>query len=159
MITRHLSLLLLAISLLLPCAARGDERGDMTLGIGGGNTTVNHSGYSDIYFRYSFASHVRIAPHIGYVFKHENASAFNASIDMQFPFSVARGLQLFPLAGVTFNSWNYSFDGSDSHLGLNVGGGIDLKFTPSLRLTISAAYSFMKHTDGLYVGAGIGYNF
>lgn len=138
---------------------RADVRGDMTLGLSGGYTSVNESGYAKVYFRYAFASHVRIAPETGYVFKHNGQSGFNFDIDMQFPSSAARGIQLYPLAGVAFNSWNYEDHHHDSRFGLNAGAGIDLKFTRSLRLTIQAKYTLMRHTDGLYVGAGIGYNF
>lgn len=143
------------------CASplHADEHGTKTLGIGAGYTNVNHSAYTDIYFRFSFNSHVRIAPNVAYVFKHEHSSGLAVNIDMQFPFQVCRGVQLYPLAGVAFNNWNYEGDHSTSRFGANAGAGFDLKFTSTLRLSIVAKYSFMKHTDGVYVGAGIGYNF
>lgn len=151
--------IVLLSSLCFTLPARADSRGDMTLGLGAGYTSANHSAYTDIYFRYTFAGHVRIAPSTGIVYKHEGASNFHFNIDMQFPFAVARGLQIYPLAGVAFNNWNYTGGDTYSRFGANLGGGIDLKFTRSLRLTIQANYTFMKHTDGVYVGAGIGYNF
>ena len=151
--------LLVLCTLLCAASAHADQHGDKTLGIGAGFNSVNHSAYADIYFRYSFNPHVRIAPDVTYMFKHDGASGFGVNVDMQFPFKVCRGMQFFPLAGATFNNWNYEGASSQSRLGANAGAGFDLKFTQTLRLTIIAKYSFMKHTDGVYVGAGIGYNF
>ena len=49
------------------------QRGEKTLGIAGGFATYNDGGFMDIYFQYSFANHVRIAPEIGYVFRNDGA--------------------------------------------------------------------------------------
>jgi len=159
--TRYLLMLLLAAASIFgaPSMRADDKRGDMTLGIGGGYASANHSGYADIYFRYTFARHVRIAPEVAYVFRNDNLSAFKVDVDMQFPFAIAKGVQVYPLAGMAFNNWNVAHGDTHSRFGLNVGGGFDLKFTPQLRVTIQAKYSIMEHTDGVYVGAGIGYNF
>lgn len=153
------TLLLALFSFILTQPAYSERRGAMTLGIGGGYTSANHSAYSDIYFRYAFSSHVRIAPDAGYAFKHENLSSFNFNIDMQFPVSVVRGVEFYPLAGVAFNNWNTEGGGTNARFGCNAGVGIDLKFTHTLRLSIIGKYTFMSHTDGAYIGAGIGYNF
>lgn len=153
------TLLVALLSIVSSMSAHSESRGAMTLGIGGGYTTANHSAYSDIYFRYAFSSHVRIAPDAGYAFKHEGLSSFNFNIDMQFPFRVTRGIGIYPLAGVAFNNWNTEGGGTHARFGLNAGAGIDLKFTRTLRLTLIGKYTFMHHTDGAYIGAGIGYNF
>lgn len=149
---------LLLISMLI-FSAQGDNHGDMTLGLGGGYTTANHSGYSKLWFRYTFSDHVRIAPETAYVFKHEGLTAFEIDVDMQFPFAVAPGVQLYPLTGVAFNNWNAPNSDTYSRFGADLGGGIDLKLTSSLRINFDVKYTLMHHTGGLYAGAGIGYNF
>jgi len=144
----------------IPNKMHARQKGEMTLGVAGGYASYNNSGYADIYFQYSFAKHVRIAPEIGYIFKNEGKSGFKASIDMHFPFRLAKGLSIYPLAGITFDNWNYaSDDDNKTRFGFDVGGGLDLYLTSFLKLTLQGKYSIVKDTDGAYVGLGIGYVF
>ncbi len=135
------------------------QRGEKTLGIAGGYASYNNGGYTDIYFQYTFANHFRIAPEIGYVFRNDGASAFEMSVDMHFPFRVAKGFAVYPLAGLTFNNWSYRHGGHASRGGADFGGGLDLYLTSNLKLTLQGKYSLMNDTGGAFVGMGIGYVF
>lgn len=146
-------------ALFIPTSQAMAQRGEKTLGVAGGFSTYNNGGYADIYFQYSFADHVRIAPEIGYAFRHDNKSAFIASVDMHFPFRIARGFSVYPLAGVTFNNWSYRGGGNASRAGFDFGGGFDIKLTNYLKLTIQGKYSLMNDTDGGFIGMGLGYVF
>lgn len=152
-------LLPLLILLCLSSPGKADERGDMTLGLGGGYASANESGFTTIYFRYTLGPHIRIDNSVGYVFPHKSMSSFALNIDAQTPFSIVRGVQVFPLAGVSVANWNLPDDNSSTRAGFNLGGGFDLKLTSTLRLSVAAKYTWIKHTSGVFVGAGLGYNF
>lgn len=129
------------------------------LGISGGYATHNHSGYAGVYFQYTFKPHIRIAPEIDYVFRNHESSAVKIDCDMQFPFRLTRGFNIYPLAGLTFNAWNNVNSRSECRFGADVGAGFDLYMTGNLKIDIQAKYSFLKDVSGAYVGLGIGYVF
>lgn len=154
-----LAALLAAALLPLQSRAGDSQRGEKTLGVMGGYASFNDSGYASLYFEYTFASHVRIAPEIGYVFRHNDKSAFTASVDMQFPFRLSRGFHIYPLAGLTFNNWNYASSSNKSRFGGDFGFGFDLYMTQNLKLNLQGKYSLMNDTSGAFVGLGMGYIF
>ncbi len=159
-IGKHSALALLMAAAALICSTPASARGgEKTLGIAGGYASHNNGGEANLYFHYSFSSHVRIAPEIGYVFRHEEKSAFECSVDMHFPFRVARGFKVYPLAGVTLNNWSYTHGGHLTRGGLDFGAGVDLYMTSSLKLNIQGKYSLMNDTSGCFVQMGIGYVF
>ena len=151
-------LLLLAGALALPSAASA-QKGEKTVGIAGGFATYNDGGYADIYFQYTFAQHLRIAPEIGYVFRNDGATGFEFSADMQFPFRIARGFGVYPLVGLTYNNWSHHGDVHASRLGADFGAGFDIYLTTNLKLTLQGKYSVMNDTSGAFFGMGIGYVF
>ncbi len=157
---RKITVMIVAIAGVLASAFPAyAQKGEYTLGIAGGFASYNTSGYVDVYFQYSFAEHVRIAPEVGYIFRNDGKSGFAASVDMHFPFRVARGFKLYPLAGITFNNWSHRNDDSTSRGGLDVGAGFDVYFTSQLKMTVQAKYSFMNDTGGAFAGIGFGYVF
>lgn len=135
------------------------EAGEKTLGIAAGFSSYNNGGYADIYFHYALAQHVRIAPEIGYGFRNEGKSLFELSVDAQFPFRVAKGFNLYPFAGITYNNWSYHDDGHASRAGLDLGGGAEAYLTSNLKLNLQIKYSMMNDTSGAFINLGIGYVF
>lgn len=146
-----------AVSLPFSAAA---QKGEKTLGFAGGYASHNNGGYADIYFQYTFSRHLRIAPEIGYIFRNKDTSAFECSVDMHFPFRIEKAIHVYPLAGLTFNNWDYRNSAHNaSRAGFNFGGGFDINLTTSMKLTIQAKYSLMNDTSGTFVGMGLGYIF
>lgn len=157
---KHSALALLMMAAASICSVPAfAHAGEKTLGIAGGYASHNNGGEANIYFHYSFSQHVRIAPEIGYVFRNEGKSAFECSVDMHFPFRVARGFKVYPLTGVTLNNWSYEHGGHITRGGLDFGGGFDLYLTSSLKLNLQGKYSLMNDTSGCFVQMGIGYVF
>lgn len=136
------------------------QRGEKTLGVAGGFATYNHSGYADLYFQYSFSNRVRIAPEVGYIFTHKGKTGFEASVDVHFPFRVYRGINVYPLTGITYNNWNYKdSDSSSGYAGLDFGAGAEMYLTSNLKISLQAKYSLMKTADGGFFNLGFGYVF
>lgn len=165
--------ILLSASLLAAIFASSAEasaqKGEKTLGFAAGYASYNGGGYADLYFQYTFTPHVRLAPEIGYVFRNEGKSAFICSVDVQLPFRLARGFNIYPLAGLTLNSWSFShphFDDGEHDFptratrgGFDIGGGFDICLTTQLKLNLQCKYSIMNDTGGCFLNLGIGYNF
>ena len=153
-----LLLVLSAGSFLCTPSAYG-QKGEKTLGIAGGYASYNNAGMANLFFQYSFSNHVRLAPELGYIFPNDGKSAFDCSLDVQFPFRVARGVKLYPFTGITLNSWNFGRGEHSTKGGFDFGGGLELYMTSSLKLNIQGKYSLMNDTSGGFVQMGIGYVF
>lgn len=153
------SAVLAAVSLVGFSQSASAQSGEKTIGISGGFATYNNGGYSEVYMHYTIIPHVRLAPDLGYVFRNEGKSAFVFDIDLHFPFRIARGFNIYPLAGFAFNNWSYQGAGHATRVGMNIGGGFDILLTKQLKLTLQGKYSMMNDTDGGFIGMGIGYNF
>lgn len=149
----------IAIGSFLAAPEASAQKGEKTLGLAGGYATYNDGGYTALYFQYTFAPHVRIAPEIGYVFRNDGCSAFEASVDLHFPFRLAKGFAIYPLAGITLNDWNYEDEGHATRVGADFGAGFDIYLTSYLKLTLQGKYSLMNDTGGGFFNMGIGYVF
>lgn len=145
----------------LPAAADAmpSVKGEMTLGCSAGYASRNDGAYANLFFQYTFIPHLRLSADVGYVFRNQDKSAFELSLDMHAPFRVARGLQIYPLVGFTFNAWNYRYSDNLNRFGGDFGAGIELYLTNSLKLSLQGKYSLMKDTGGAFAGLGIGYIF
>lgn len=138
-----------------------------------GYITKNNSALAGLVFRYEFSEHVRVAPQIGVVFRHENLDALTIDADVHFPFKACSGrLSFYPLAGLAFNSWNHHDEGhgTSSHsdcdvtrhtnaLGLNGGAGVDIYCTESMRIGFEARYTLIQHKPNGQISASIAYVF
>lgn len=135
------------------------QRGEKSLGLIGGFSTYNNGGYLGIDFQYTVVNHVRLAPDIAYGFRNDGKSAFLLDVDVHFPFGLAKGFDIYPLVGFTFNNWSYAGGGHASRAGGNFGAGFDFYLTSNLKLSLQGKYSVMNDTSGGFFGMGIGYVF
>lgn len=140
------------------------DKGEKSLGVEGGYASYNNSGYMGINFQYSIKNHFRLAPDIVYIFSKENKSGFAVDVDMQFPFRLAKGFGIYPVAGITFNNWIITdpIDNSKDNyarFGGNFGAGFDIYITSDLKISVEGKYSLMKDTSGFFAGGTISYIF
>lgn len=146
-----------ALTISLPTFA---QKGEKSLSIKAGYATFNEGGFTALQFQYTFGQHLRIAPEIGYVFRNAGVSGLELCADMHFPFRIGKGVNIYPLAGLTFNSWNWQHSKhSTSRVGLDFGGGFDFYLTQNLKLGLQGKYSMMNDTSGGFFDASIGYVF
>lgn len=135
------------------------QKGEMSFGIGGGYVNYNNSGYVKVFYQYSFNDHIRLAPEVSYIFRNEHKTGIGLSIDVQFPFRIARGIKVYPLAGATMNNWNFTDDGSMTRFGGDLGAGFDFYMTPNFKIALQGKYSIMKDCSGWFADLGVAYVF
>lgn len=149
-------------------AASAIERGEKSFGIKAGYESRNNSAIGGLVFQYAFSQHVRIAPQLGVVFRHEDMDALVVDVDMHFPFAVSGKANFYPIAGLGFNSWSLHGLNRDNHedvtshtncLGLNAGAGFEFRPQASLKLSLEARYTLIRHYPNAQVTAGIAYIF
>ena len=166
---KRILLSLLAV-LALSGARAADIRGEKSFGPKIGYFSHNKSAVAGFTFSYAFSNHFRLVPEVGCVFRHHNQDAFMADLNVHLPFSFENGgaVALYPLAGLTLNSWGTHFRMEElekdvtSHitrLGANLGAGFDLRCSETMRINIEAKYSLVKSYSSLVVTAGISYIF
>lgn len=162
--------LITTIVLSAVCAMGQTARGQKSFGPKAGFVSRNTSALAGLVFEYSFSSHVRIAPQAAVIFRHRDLDGLAVDVDMHFPFAFASGrMAFYPLAGLNFTSWgrHYAGEGEDgkdvtSHtnvFGLNVGAGLELYCTRTLKLSIEGRHTVMKHYPTAFVNAGIAFVF
>ncbi|MDE5608474.1 MAG: porin family protein [Muribaculaceae bacterium] len=145
-----------------------------TLGILAGYDTRNHSAEAGIFFQYRASKIVRIAPDLTYIARRKGTDALAINLNVHFPFAVSKSgrVNVYPLAGINYTSWNYhpgkmarSTDETDdvtrrdNKFGLNLGGGIDVLITSTLKLRFEGKWVGAKHTSTGDFAVGIGYAF
>lgn len=157
-----------------------DFKGEKTLGLKVGYNTYNVRPVAGVQFSYRFNRWLRISPDIEYVFRNHGVDALAVDVNVHFLFPVAGSrLNLFPLIGGNFSSWNFHPDkhvyhaagGNDgkwetndvstrsSKFGLNVGAGMDFSVSGSLSLSVSGVYTVIERFHGANIMAGIHYRF
>ncbi len=152
--------------------------GEKTLGIRAGYNTFNKRPLAGAQFSYRFNRLLRLSPSVDYVFRNDGLDALMIDLNMEFVFPLAQGrCDIYPLAGFNFSSWNYhntdtaaphtsegltptdDVSSRVSRLGLNAGAGFGVNISGSLRLSVSATYTFIKEFHGANIEAGIHYRF
>lgn len=155
----------LAVCAIFAPSVASAQTGEKTVAFNAGFASYNDGGYASLSFQYTFAPHFRIAPRSGYAFRNDDKSAFVAAVDLHFPFRVARNFNIYPLAGVTLNNWEYDHHDDDDHdghatrAGFDFGGGFDLYLARNFKIDLQLKYSLMNDTSGCFFTVGFGYVF
>ena len=151
-------------------ASAQTSRGEKSFGPRAGYVSRNSTALAGLAFQYSFSRHVRIAPEIDLIFRNRDMDGFGISFNTHFPISIdSKGRAAFyPVAGINFTSWGLHGVSPDdakdvtSHtncIGLNAGAGIEYRVKQSLKLSLEARYTLMRHYPTAQVAAGIAFVF
>lgn len=166
-----LSALLTAVVLFCaaPVAEARLERGEKSFGPKVGYVSKNQSAMAGLVFEYTFSKHFRLAPEVGMIFRHKDLDAFTVDVNAHVPFGFENDkVALYPLVGANFTSWNRhgvdsaSGDDVNTHVnrfGINAGGGVELRCTEALRLSLEAKYVFLRDYPTTVISLGISYVF
>lgn len=143
--------------------------GEKTVGLRGGYNTRAEAPVAGLFFQYRFSEHFGVSPNVDYYFRHEGTDALSVNINAHAPFrlSGAGKFAVYPLGGVNYTSWNYHDDNAAhndassrvSRLGLNLGGGLEFKASPTLKLSFEAKSTLIKEYSSGTFTLSIGYVF
>lgn len=180
-IRRPLALLLAftaCIFMAVPDAEAQMAKGEKSFGPFVGYASKNESAVAGVQFQYAFSDHFRLAPDLGYVFRHQNLDALVLDLNALFPFTfTGERAGLYPYAGLAFRSWNphdvtfpvYSdnkqfgnpadISTRKTKLGINVGAGFEMRLTPAMKLSVEAGYAIIKDFGCTRVIASLAYVF
>ena len=157
-----------------PTASAIGNNGEKTVGVTAGYNTRNESAVGGVFLQYRVKRLVRIAPDVSYVFKHHNTDWLAINLNVHMPLSVIPSgrVNLYPLAGFNYTSWSFHpagnkpaiIEGDDvtervSKFGLNVGAGLDVYATETLKLFVEGKYVGVRHYSSGVITVGIGYRF
>ncbi len=168
MIRKILAAILMAISVI--GASAQVTTGDKAFGPKLGYVSHNSSAVAGLAFQYVVTHHVRLSPEIGCAFRNNGEDAFLLDMNVHMPFLLvdAGNADIYPLAGLAFNSWsdhakspvdNVDVTSHTNRFGLNLGAGVDLRCSPTLKVNIEAKYTLVKSFSSAYLTAGISYIF
>ncbi|MDE5970761.1 MAG: porin family protein [Muribaculaceae bacterium] len=168
---RILALTIVALFAVTEVKAQDYIPKEKTIGVEAGYNSKNQSALAGIAFSYRFSHHFRLAPNVQYVFNNKNIDGFSINIDAHVPFGLKNTpVELYPIAGMNYSMWNNKAELFDqdfnndvstrqSNFGLNLGGGVGMKFSAHLRLFVEGRYTFVRHFSTAMVSAGIVYSF
>lgn len=163
--------LLLMLTVMAVPASGQVVKGEKSFGPKLGYISKNKSAIAGLFFQYAFSEHFRVAPEIGYVFRHNDLDAFTIDVNAHIPFGfTGEKVAFYPLAGLNYSSWNSHFnreafeDSKDvstrtNRFGANVGAGFELRCSESLKLSIEAKYCLIKSFSSAQIAAGISFVF
>lgn len=166
---RRLTLALAAVAIALGANAQL-VKGEKSFGPKLGYVSHNKSAVAGLVFQYNLSSRLRISPEVGVAFRHHNEDALlvDLNVEMPFMFTEASKVALYPLAGISFNSWavhktdplvQKDVTSHTNRIGANLGAGFDLRCSESLKINLEAKYSLVKSYSGVFITAGIAYLF
>ena len=92
---------------------------------------------------------------------------YDIELSRQIKFYEGDNVNLYPLAGLSLNSWawHYTDEASDdvtthtTRFGLNVGAGFEYRCNATMKLTFEAKYTLIKKYSATYITAGLSYIF
>lgn len=120
-----------------------------------------------IKYRYSFTDNWRIEPAFNYYFKHDYLSMWDLGANVHYLFPVAPQVSLYPLGGVSYScatahlaSWGEGWHNvHDGNIGINLGGGVDFKVAPTVKLNLELKYQIVDSRNQLILSAGASFAF
>lgn len=160
----------LATAVLLPAEARAElRRGEKSFGPRVGYVGKNNSVSAGLVFQYSLSRRVRLAPEASVIFRNKDMDALSVALNVHVPFGFENDkVALYPLAGVEYVSWTrHTYDSQadkdvtshSNRFGADVGAGVELRCTSSLKLSLEGRYTFVKSYSTTQVSLGISYIF
>ena len=115
-------------------------------------------------YQYNITDNIRLEPSMNYYFNNNytkhGEDVFDINANAHYLFPMASNIRVYPLAGLTFSSWDAgkSFD-NVTRLGVNLGGGAEMDITDQLMLNIELKYQFVSDLDQAVFSVGLAYMF
>ena len=113
-----------------------------------------------IKYQYNITDNIRLEPSMNYFFENNGVDMFDLNANAHYLFPMASNIRVYPLAGLTFASWDAG-KGVDNitRLGVNLGGGAEFDIADNLMLNFELKYQFVSDLDQAVFNVGIAYMF
>ena len=111
-------------------------------------------------YQYNITDNIRLEPSMNYFFENNGVDMFDLNANAHYLFPMASNIRVYPLAGLTFSSWDAG-KGIDNvtRLGVNLGGGAEFDIADNLMLNFELKYQFVSDLDQAVFIVGIAYMF
>ena len=111
-------------------------------------------------YQYNITDNIRLEPSMNYFFENNGVDMFDLNANAHYLFPMASNIRVYPLAGLTFSSWDAG-KGIDNvtRLGVNLGGGAEFDIADNLMLNFELKYQFVSDLDQAVFNVGIAYMF
>lgn len=151
-----LAMLLGVLTLGLSAQTRGTDLG-ASFHVGGENEALVGLG---VKLRHTLNAPIRLEANANMLFAdHLTVQDFNANVHRLF--SLNQRTTIYPLAGLNVSLWDWDLygasGGSDTHVGLNLGCGVEYRFAPRWSVGFEAKYLFIKKEHAPFGSIGIAY--
>ena len=111
-------------------------------------------------YQYNITDNIRLEPSMNYFFENNGVDMFDLNANAHYLFPMASNIRVYPLAGLTFASWDAG-KGVDNitRLGVNLGGGAEFDIADNLMLNFELKDQFVSDLDQAVFNVGIAYMF
>ena len=94
---------------------------------------------------------------MNYHFKKGDVDLLDLNLNLHYIFPMASNIRLYPLAGLTYERWD--FGKVENRLGVNIGSGVEFDIADNWMTNIELKYKLIKDFDQAVFTVGIAYMF
>ena len=139
--------LFFVICMMLVSASTFAQAGSKTIGIQGNYMLDSPNNFGiGANFGYELIDNLRGVAEFNYLLKKDYVSWWNVEVNAEYLFRIGDAVAIYPLAGIDFTGFSVENGGSDSKMGLNIGGGVE--FALSGKLSLKAEYNYKTQYNG-----------
>ena len=108
-------------------------------------------------YQQNLTNEIRIEPSMNYHFKKGDVDLLDLNLNLHYIFPMASNIRLYPLAGLTYERWD--FGKVENRLGVNIGSGVEFDIADNWMTNIELKYKLIKDFDQAVFTVGIAYMF
>ena len=108
-------------------------------------------------YQQNLTNEIRLEPSMNYHFEKKGIDLFDLNLNVHYIFPMASNIRLYPLAGLTFERWD--FGKVKNRLGVNIGSGVEFDIADNWMANIELKYKLVKDFDQAVFTLGLAYIF
>ena len=108
-------------------------------------------------YQQNLTNEIRIEPSMNYHFEKGGVDLLDLNLNLHYIVPMASNIRLYPLAGLTFERWD--FGKVENRLGVNIGSGVEFDIADNLMKNIELKYKLVKDLYQAVFTVGVDYMF
>ena len=108
-------------------------------------------------YQQNLTNEIRIEPSMNYHFEKGGVDLLDLNLNLHYIVPMASNIRLYPLAGLTFERWD--FEKVENRLGVNIGSGVEFDIADNWMTNIELKYKLVKDLDQAVFTVGVAYMF